>query len=234
MIPKKLNLVIYGAGAIGATLGGWLSQDYENIYLLTRGENLEVLKRSGLRMYELDKNKTIAIPVKVIRDLNELDKIDIILITVKNYDLETVAKDISEKSEDNCIVVGLQNGVENQRVLPKYFSKVLYGVLMISAWKDQPGVFGNTGRGRIVFGSLNIDVQELTQDIANILNKSFPTRATRRIQDAVHTKLALNLANSIFTIINSTVKEDDDIYLLWKIFLKIYIELHGIIAWHNL
>ncbi len=43
-----LTIVIYGIGGIGSTLGGWLTQKNDNVYLLARGENAKALKKKGL------------------------------------------------------------------------------------------------------------------------------------------------------------------------------------------
>jgi 2-dehydropantoate 2-reductase len=88
------NFLFYGAGAIGSTLSGWLSEHYENVYVLARGENAEVMKSKGLTLYERDKAKSKTIPIKIITNINNLKQVDIIVITVKNYDLEEVANDI--------------------------------------------------------------------------------------------------------------------------------------------
>jgi len=132
----NFTIVIYGSGAIGATLGGWLSQDYHHIYLLARGENADAIKSNGLILYENNPEKSYTIPVNVVVDLRELEIIDLIIIAVKNYDLEAVAKDIYQKVDDKAIILALQNGVENLKILPKYFSKIVYGVIVMSAWRD--------------------------------------------------------------------------------------------------
>ena len=42
------EIVIYGAGAIGASIGTWLTPHYNKVYLLARGQNAEVLKNKGI------------------------------------------------------------------------------------------------------------------------------------------------------------------------------------------
>lgn len=224
MLRENPNIIIYGTGAIGATLGAWLTKDYENAYLLARGNNLKALKSNGLILYEIDEKNSETIPVNVIEDLNEVESADIILIVVKNYDLEEVAKDIYEKVGDNTIIVGLQNGVENQKILPKYFSKIIYGVIVMSAWRDRPGVFGTRGKNLLILGTLNNKNQEILEEITNILNKSFPTKVTKNFQDAAHSKLVMNLANSIFTLIDQKNQDNDSIFELWKIFVNTFLE----------
>jgi len=224
MLRENPNIIIYGTGAIGATLGGWLTKDYENVYLLARGNNLKALKSNGLTLYEIDEKNSETIPVNVIEDLNEVKSADIILIVVKNYDLEEVAKDIYDKLGDDAIIVGLQNGVENQKILPKYFSKIIYGVIVMSAWRDRPGVFGTRGKNILILGTLNNKNQEILEEITNIFNKSFPTNVTNNFQDAAHSKLVMNLANSIFTLIDQKNQDDDSIFELWKIFVNTFQE----------
>ena len=40
---SNLEIVIYGAGAVGATICGFLSPHYNKIYLLARGENAQAI-----------------------------------------------------------------------------------------------------------------------------------------------------------------------------------------------
>lgn len=221
---NTLSVIIYGVGGIGATLGGWLTQGYDNVYLLARGENAKALKVNGLILYERENKNPAPIPVKVIEDLNELTNIDIIVITVKNYDLEEVAKDISKKLGDKPIIVGLQNGFENQHILAKYFSKIVYGVVVQSGWRDKPGIFGTRGKGHLTLGTPNNENQDIVEKIVEILNIGIPTRMTNEFQDAAHSKLIINLSNSVYTIISPELKDDDAIFMLWQIFVNVYLE----------
>ncbi|MFX1311650.1 MAG: ketopantoate reductase family protein, partial [Promethearchaeota archaeon] len=221
---EVLTIVIYGIGGIGAALGGWLSEKNNNVFLLARGENAKALKKNGLILYERENNNPAPISVKVIEDLNELNNIDIIVITVKNYDLEEVAKDISKKLGDKPIVVGLQNGFENQKILPRYFSKIVYGVVVQSGWRDKPGVFGTRGKGYLTLGTPNNKNQEIVEEVTEILNMGIPSRITKEFQDAAHSKLIVNLSNSVYTIISPELKDDDAIFKLWQIFVNIYLE----------
>ena len=146
---EELEIVIYGAGAIGTSICGLITPHYDKIYLLARGDNARIMNSKGLVLYEQEYNNPKPISVNVIKDLNELSSVDVVIITVKNYDLEEVAEDISSKLGDKPIIVALQNGIENQKVLPKYFSKVIYGVIVFSALRYAPGVFGYRSKGII-------------------------------------------------------------------------------------
>jgi 2-dehydropantoate 2-reductase len=218
------TIVIYGIGGIGATLGGWLSQKNDNVYLLARGDNARALKSNGLILKNVVSDNVDTIKVNVIEDLNEIPKIDVVVITVKNYDLEEVARDISEKLGDKPIVVGLQNGFKNQRILPKYFTKIIYAVVVQSGWVEEPGVIGTRGKGHLTIGNPENIYPEITEKVAKILNLGIPTRITQHFQDAAHSKLIINLSNATFTLISSELKNDDAIFELWNIYMNVYLE----------
>jgi len=220
----ELTIVIYGIGGIGATLGGWLSQNNDNVYLLARGDNARALKSNGLILKNVVSDNIETIKVNVIEDLNEIPNIDVVVITVKNYDLEEVAKDISGKLRDKPIVVGLQNGFKNQNVLPKYFTKFVYAVVVQSGWREEPGIFGTRGKGYLTLGTPENENVELSEKVAKILNPGIPTRITQNFQDAAHSKLIMNLSNATFTLVSSELKDDDAIFKLWQIFMNVYLE----------
>ncbi|MHA2323792.1 MAG: ketopantoate reductase family protein [Promethearchaeota archaeon] len=219
-----LTVVIYGIGGIGATLGGWLSQKNYNVYLLARGENARALKSNGLILKNVVSDTIETIKVNVIEDLNEIPNVDVIVITVKNYDLEEVAMDISDKLGDVPIVVGLQNGFENQKVLPKYFTKIVYAVVVQSGWIEEPGIIGTKGTGHLTLGTPDNKNLEVAEKVAKILSLGIPTITTQEFQNAAHSKLIINLSNATFTLISSKLKDDDAIFKLWNIFMNVYLE----------
>ena len=45
------KIVIFGTSAIGATLGGWLSEHYKNVYLLIRGDKKQKSELKSLNGY---------------------------------------------------------------------------------------------------------------------------------------------------------------------------------------
>ncbi len=223
-VSGNLRIVIYGAGAIGTSLYGLIYPHYSNIYLLARGENAKILKSNGLILYEQKNNNPEPISVNVIEDLNELSSIDTVIITVKNYDLEEVAKDISSKLGDGPVIVAMQNGVINQEILPKYFSKVIYTVIVFSAWRDKPDVFGYRSKGIIFLGTIDNIVQPIMEKIIKIMNLGVSTKITDKLQDAVHSKMIMNLNNAASALIDLKAMDDSTISIFRKIIINIILE----------
>ena len=214
------DIVVYGAGAIGASICGWLTPSYKNVYLLARGQNAQAIKSRGLILYQSSLDNKEVVKVNVIEDLSERPDAKLVIITVKNYDLEEVAKDIRAKLGDKPLIFALQNGVENQDILPKYFSKIVYGVIMISAWRDEPGIFGHTVKGYIMCGTLDNTLQNEMKNIKDWFSGSLKIRISENIQDAIHTKLLFNLSNSIITLMNQTDITNESLSRFGKIYFK--------------
>jgi 2-dehydropantoate 2-reductase len=130
-MSEEPRVVVVGAGAIGSSIMGWIAPLYPHLSLLARGESLQVIKESGLRSYQKgERSRARAIAVHAIGSLSELEPPDVLVIAVKNFDLEATARDLrGQLGMREPIVVALQNGVQNQRILPSYFSRVVYGVV---------------------------------------------------------------------------------------------------------
>ncbi|MCJ7633818.1 hypothetical protein MUP77_15705, partial [Candidatus Bathyarchaeota archaeon] len=194
------NVIIYGTGSIGSTIGGWITQSYVNAYLVARGEHAKIMKQRGLTLYCATSKQPETIHVNLIDDLSEASNAKVLILTVKNYDVEEAAENISSKLGDETIVVALQNGVENQRTLPKYFSKVIYGVVGYSAGVERPGVVKSQSRGPVYLGTVDNKLEFSIEEICRTFNLSFHTEITPRLQDTVHCKIVLNLTNALFTL----------------------------------
>ena len=217
-LPANPKIVIYGAGVIGGLLAGWLAPVYDNLFVLDRGEIADALRRRGVTHYGADNpSARVTAPVKVIGDLAEAADADVVVFGVKNYSLDAVAADAAKKLGDRPLVIGMQNGAENQRILPRHFSKVVYCVIAYNAWADEPGVLGWQKRGPLVLGTRQNELAAETRAIAAIFNKGVETVVVDHLQDAVHSKLVVNLANSFTTLIGHRQREISDPALFQKI-----------------
>ena len=162
----------------------------------------------------------ITLKVNVIESLTEIENPEIIIITAKNYDLDATAQELREQlGTAKPLVVGFQNGIENQTILPKYFSKVLYGVISYNAWRDSPGVVGHDLTGYVVLGTPNSDLMEESKLLAQILSIGLNCSVTDCLEDTVHTKLIVNQANALMTIVGYKQRQIESFKILIKLTL---------------
>ncbi len=219
------TIVFLGAGAVGASLGAWIAPHHENTYFLDIGEVADAIEEKGITHYlGGDETTRRTESVKVIRDLDEIDPPDIIAVAVKNYSLDAVSQMIRDKVGDKPVIVGLQNGVENQTILPKYFSKVIYGVVCYNAWLDSTGVVGYQKKGPLVLGTVNNECQFDMDEIRSIFSRGVETFVTNHLHNATHSKMIVNLTNSLTTLIGHTYKEISDESLFQKLLSNLTYE----------
>ncbi len=220
-----MKIVFFGAGVIGQSIGGWVASHHDNTYFLDQGEVATRLKEKGITLFQQFKeDKKTHVDVKVISDIDEAADADVIAIGVKNYSLDAVAQLIKDKAGDKPIIIGLQNGVVNQKILPKYFSKVIYCIVGYNAWFEEPGVVGYQKKGPLLFGTINNELQEEMKMVSEIFNKGVETIVVENLQDAAYSKLILNLVNGLTTLIGYGFKEVANFGLFQKVITNVLNE----------
>ena len=136
---------------------------------------------------------------------------DVVVIGVKNYSLESVARLIKDNTKDDVIIVSMANGIDNQSILPKYFSRVIYCIVSYNAWMDKPVVVGYQKRGPLVLGTPDNSLQTEMNAVAEIFGRGVETVITDHLQDAVHSKIVINLTNPVTTLVGHGFREISDL-----------------------
>jgi 2-dehydropantoate 2-reductase len=210
---NDLKMAFFGTGAIGASVGGWVAPFHKETYFLDQGKIAGALKTSGISLYQGDKkDETMTtVPVKVMEDLSGLKSMDVIVIGVKNYSLEAIARLIKANAKEDVIIVSMANGIDNQQILPKYFSRVIYCIVSYNAWMDQPVTVGYQKKGPLVLGTPDNSLRTEMNTIADIFNQGVETVITEHLQDAVHSKIVVNLTNSVTTLVGHGFKKISDL-----------------------
>ncbi len=201
MQHDSIKVLIVGAGAIGASVAGWLAPHHKELYIMDTGDVQSALKKTGITLYRSDTPSIReTLHVKTIDAISELPDADIIILSVKNYDLPTLAETIKKTAGDRPIIVSFANGVENQSILPPLFSKVIYAVISYNARRDKPVVIAYQKKGPIIIGTPDNSLQNELHTVQSIMNAGCETIITDRLADAVHSKIVMNLTNALDTL----------------------------------
>jgi 2-dehydropantoate 2-reductase len=215
-MQKPFKITVYGAGAIGTTLAAWLTRAGHDVSLLARGENARQLQQKSIRMLSDNKVLLDDTRVRVIETLGAAEDIDLLIITVKNFHLDACCQDIVNVIGRNTLVLGLQNGVENQTILPKYFDRVVYAIINYNAWPALESEPHNNNRlnwnvsvfGPIILGTLSPSMLPVAKDLTALFSSFIRCEFSQSFQDHAHAKLVNNLANSVTTIIGNSHREE--------------------------
>jgi len=169
-----MNIVVVGAGGIGAYYGMILHEVGCNITFVARGENLEYLKENKLKVTHSDHIIEDKINTLSIDELITLDpsSFDVIIIATKAMSTESISKTLATWVKGSSKIpyyVSLQNGVENEDVMLNYYSKeyVIGGLTrLIVSHTIELGQVHCTGKVETLIGALNH-----TKENKNFLNK---------------------------------------------------------------
>lgn len=185
-----MNIVIYGTGGVGGYFGARLAQAGNNVTFIARGKHLDAIQKNGLQLKSV-KGDFLVYPAHATSDILEVSEIDLILICVKTWQLDKVAKKIKSVLKENTLVISLLNGVENTDVLSKNLDKkhVLGGLCKVVSKVENYGVINHISyEPTIVFGELN----NIKTERALMLEQTF-------LKAGITTKLASDIQKEIWT-----------------------------------
>ena len=154
-----MKIAVVGLGGVGGYFGGKIARKYagspeHGVVFIARGAHLAAIRRDGLLL------KTVEEEFRVKPDLatdnpSEAGRCDLILFSVKEYDLEAAATALIPLLHEKTIVLPVLNGVDIaerlRSILPR--GVVLSGCVYISAFIEAPGVVRQVGGAcRLLFG----------------------------------------------------------------------------------
>lgn len=143
-----------GAGAVGGYYGALLAQAGEAVSFIARGAQLDALRRRGLRL-RTDRGEIALARVEASDEPARIGAVDVVLVTVKAYDLAAAAQALRPLVGPETAVIPLLNGVDSAERLAAVVGEraVLGGLAYISGRIEAPGVVRQTGPlNRLLFG----------------------------------------------------------------------------------
>ncbi len=199
-----MRYIIYGAGGIGGVIGGKLFQRGHEVVLICRGEQVATIQRRGLTVKT--PTETLQLPLRAVAHPRELvfTKRDVVILTMKSQDTEMALRDLQHAGSIDIPVICCQNGVDNERMAARRFSRVYGMVVWMPATYLEPGVVLNHASpigGILDAGCYPRGVDSLiTQVTADVTACGFSAKADPAIMRWKYTKLLSNLRNALQAI----------------------------------
>src|SRR6266567_9193702 len=120
-----MKIVILGAGALGTVLGAHLARAGEEVTLIARGNRAAYLQGHGATLTGL---VDFTVPVPVVTDPQQMQAADVLIVTVKTYDMEPALQSIKHLQVES--VLSLQNGVlKNEQLAETFGSEKVLGAM---------------------------------------------------------------------------------------------------------
>jgi 2-dehydropantoate 2-reductase len=222
MSYENKKVLFVGAGAIGASVAAWVAPHHSELYIMDTGEVQKTLTAKGITIFKTDsRDKTRqTVKVKTINRIEDLPDVDIIVLGVKNYNLSSVAETLKITVDDRPIIVSMANGTDNQEILPRYFSKVIYCVISYNARRDKPAVVGYQKKGPLLIGTPDNSLKDELTMVQAIFSQGCETIIVDHLQDAVHSKIVMNLTNALDTLVGQGYHPVSDFDIYQKLLVR--------------
>ena len=152
-----MRIVIFGSGSVGGYFGGRLSQAGEDVIFIARGEHLNAMLKHGLRVDSIKGDFEVK-PVQATDAPLKIDKVDMVLVGVKAWQIPEAAKAIKPIIGPETFVLPLQNGIEAPTQLSEILGEqhVLGGLCGLFCYMSGPGHIVHGGTDPFVkFGELD-------------------------------------------------------------------------------
>jgi 2-dehydropantoate 2-reductase len=148
-----MRIAIFGSGGVGGYFGGRLAAAGEDVTFLARGAHLTALQQTGLHIES--PNGALHLPKVQATDRPQaIGPVDVVLFTVKLYDVESAAATLGPLIGPDTVVITLQNGVDAMDMVAKHVGAdhVAGGAAYIVVVIDKPGYLRHTAAQQLVFG----------------------------------------------------------------------------------
>lgn len=187
-ITRIVEILVFGAGAIGSFFGALLSQRHD-VTLIGRAEHVSAIKSHGLRVS--GKTSIIAKPRAATR-VPQNEKPDFVFVTTKSYDTANAMIALGPFAE-RAIFVTLQNGLGNAETIARTARRVVAGTTAHGVTFVGPGEIRHAGVGETMLGAWShvsesdlIRLRDLLADVGIVAS------VTSDIRTELWSKLVVN------------------------------------------
>jgi 2-dehydropantoate 2-reductase len=162
-----MRIAVFGTGGVGGYFGGRLARAGEDVTFIARGEHLQAIKTTGLRV-DSSEGDFVIYPTRATDDVTEVGEVDLLILGVKAWQVPEAARAVRPFVGPNTTVLPLQNGVE---AVPQLVDElgpenVIGGLCRIVSFVVEPGHIRHAGfTPSIVIGELD---NQRTDRIVNI------------------------------------------------------------------
>lgn len=186
---------------MGGFYGGLLAESGADITLVSRGESFKAIKENGL-VLNLPDGVHLIHP-KVIENISEITDPDLVILAVKSYNLEEVARDLGPVVRKDTTVITIQNGLDNDLMVGKVFDcEVLPGLVLVASTKTAANMITQKGtQKRLVFGPRGGKITPKMREIVKIFREAgIDAKLTERIETKLWKKFLFVVSFSSATV----------------------------------
>lgn len=175
-----MSITIYGAGAIGGTVGAFMANAGEDVLFVDKAvEHVDAMNATGLR---ISGSKSLKIPARAMLPGSLKGPLGLVFLAVKSQDTEAALETIAPLAGPDMVVVSLQNGMNPPDIAKRLGKERVVGAFVsFPADWQAPGHIEQGGFGNIWIGELDGRITERLARIQKLLSHSVNAHITDNI-----------------------------------------------------
>ncbi len=169
-----MRIAIFGTGGVGGYFGGRLAQSGVDVTFIARGKHLKAMREQGLKIDSIDGNFVVH-SIQATDDPREIDPVDVILVSVKAWQVPEAARTMRPMVGPKTVVVPLLNGVEAPMQLADILgaAHVIGGLCGIISFVAGPGHIHHAGADPFInFGELDNSHSERVESLHRVFDQA--------------------------------------------------------------
>ncbi|KXX67043.1 ketopantoate reductase family protein [Flammeovirga sp. SJP92] len=191
------NIIIIGLGGVGGYFGFKINQTNERAHkhqvsFIARGKTYDVVKNNGLTLLSEEHKIKVTKPDFVLQNIAEIKAPDLVLICVKEYDLENVCNQLLHVITEKTVILPMMNGANIYDRIRKIIlhNTILPSCVYVASHIKEKGVVEHKGKaGKLIFGR---DPQHFHSDVDWVVeiieNSAIDFEFTDNSEKAIWTK----------------------------------------------
>ncbi len=183
-----MEFTIYGAGAIGGSLGAYMVRAGEDVLFVDKSEDhVRHMNEEGLIVDGY--GGEVAVKVTAVTAEKLLGPLEVVLLAVKSQHTEEAARQFVHLLGEQSVVVSLQNGLNEDIITGLIGAKRTVGAFI--NWAADyigPGRITLGGKGSFYLGEVNGTVSDRVRRLEKPLSALFPVHITDNIMGYLWSK----------------------------------------------
>lgn len=187
-----MRIAILGAGALGSLFGAHLARAGEDVVLIAREGRAKAIQEQGIAVTGL---ANFTVPVQATARPQELGQVDVLLVAVKTYDMETALDNVAHLEVGAAL--SMQNGLVKDEQLARRFGwdRTLGAAAHISAELLPTGTVRFTANEWLSIGELPTGTSARVEALAATLSRAgICAEASAQIASVEWTKYVVNVS----------------------------------------
>jgi 2-dehydropantoate 2-reductase len=203
-----MRYIVYGAGAVGSLIGGYLARVGTSVVLVGRPAHAARIQAAGLTIKNKFGTETIA--VEAVESLGAVQPgaDDVVFLCVKSQATADALADLQAHFSTRVPLFCWQNGIRNEPLAARTFADTYGGLVFLGVRYLEPGHIIHTAGRMLVVGRYPEGADDRAASVAEDLEAAgFRVSVFESIVAVKWSKLVLNTSNALYALLGLPMVE---------------------------